>query len=55
MNFNLGDAVEQANQQYFQQRHSERHQRAAELYEKMVSSGIFTDDELATAKFEFGL
>lgn len=33
----------------------ERHQRAAELYEKMVSSGIFSDDELATAKSEFGL
>lgn len=55
MNFNLGEAVEQANQQYFQQAHSERHQRAAELYEKMVLSGVFSDDELATAKQEFGL
>ena len=33
----------------------ERHQRCAELYEKMVSSGLFSDDELSLAKFEFGL
>ena len=39
--------LEQANQ--------ERHQRVAELYDKMVSSGAFSDDELSLAKFEFGL
>lgn len=33
----------------------ERNQRVNELYDKMVSSGVFSDDELSLAKAEFGL
>ena len=56
MNFNLGEAVEAANEQYFQhQMEQERVQRLVGIYDKMVGSGYFEADELSLAKTEFGL
>jgi len=53
MTFDFGQEVERVNDQW--QANQERHQRVAELYDKMVSSGVFSDDELSLARFEFGL
>jgi hypothetical protein len=50
---NFGQEVERATEQW--QANQERHQLVSELYEKMVSSGIFSDDDLSLAKAEFGL
>jgi predicted nucleotidyltransferase len=50
---NFGREVERATEQW--QANQERRQRVNELYDKMVSSGIFSDDELSLARFEFGL
>ena len=53
----LEQAIEDSTRQQMEQwqANQERHQRCAELYEKMVSSGVFSDDELSLAKAEFGL
>ena len=53
----LEQAIEDSTRQQMEQwqANQERHQRVAELYKKMVSSKLFSDDELSLAKFEFGL
>lgn len=56
MNFDFGQEVERTTNDWLQQQvQQERHQQVAELYDKMVSSGVFSDDDLSLAKAEFGL
>ena len=56
MTFDFEQQVERATNDWLQQQvNQERHQRVAELYGKMVSSKLFSDDELSLAKMEFAL
>ena len=56
MSFNFGQAVQEANDQYFQQQmQQEREQTVHLAVAKIEAAGILTDLELSAIKFECGV
>ena len=56
MSFNFGQAVQEVNEQYFQQQmQQEREQIVRLAVAKIEAAGILTDLELSALKFECGV